>query len=319
MKIQSLLRFLITAVVFIIALLLGHALWRHYLYAPWTRDGRVRAEVVRIAPDVTGLVTQVPVADNQAVHKGDVLLTIDEERYRFAVEQAEANLAAAQASASAAGASIKAAMAATAARKTEFDMRQEQAVRRQQLGDVIAQESRNDATSAAAAAHAGFQQAQAGASQARAARGQALAAVQQAQAALDTARLNLSRAVVRAPVDGYVTNLDVRFARRVLAVGCCLRLSGSGLDFIQMRIGFECLVDQRRELRIAESAPPILLRPGCGTERCAGQAAFNFQALRIGQLAGGTQITAAGAGNQRQRDSQIQCGCVTALHRAAPA
>jgi multidrug resistance efflux pump len=210
MKIQSLLRFLITAVVFIIALLLGHALWRHYLYAPWTRDGRVRAEVVRIAPDVTGLVTQVPVADNQAVHKGDVLLTIDEERYRFAVEQAEANLAAAQASASAAGASIKAAMAATAARKTEFDMRQEQAVRRQQLGDVIAQESRNDATSAAAAAHAGFQQAQAGASQARAARGQALAAVQQAQAALDTARLNLSRAVVRAPVDGYVTNLDVR-------------------------------------------------------------------------------------------------------------
>jgi multidrug resistance efflux pump len=190
MKTQSLLRFLLTAVVVVIALLLGHALWKHYLYAPWTRDGRVRAEVVRIAPDVSGLVTQVAVVDNQTVRKGDVLFTIDPDRYKYAVAQAEANLAAAEASARAAGANINAALAAAAARKTEFEMRQEQAMRRQQLSDVIAKESRTDAASAAEAARASWQQAQAGGSQASAAREQAQAAVEQAQVALDTAKLD---------------------------------------------------------------------------------------------------------------------------------
>lgn len=210
MKSQSLLRFLITAAVVVVALLLGHALWKHYLYAPWTRDGRVRAEVVRIAPDVSGLVTQVPVVDNQFVHQGDLLFVIDQDRYKYAVAQAEANLAAAEASARAAGANIAAATAAVSARKIELQMRQEQASRRQQLSDVIAKETRTDAVSAAEAARAGWQQAQASGDQAEAARGQALAAVQQAQVALDTARLNLARTEVRAPVDGYVTNLEVR-------------------------------------------------------------------------------------------------------------
>ncbi|GGY29335.1 antibiotic resistance protein [Rhodanobacter panaciterrae] len=210
MKTQSLLRFLITAVVVVVALLLGHALWRHYLYAPWTRDGRVRAEVVRIAPDVSGLVTQVAVVDNQTVRKGDLLFTIDPDRYKYAVAQATANLAAAEASSRAAGANINAAQAAAAARKTEFEMRQEQAARRQQLSDVIAKETRTDAASAAMAARAGWQQAQASGSQASAAREQALAAVEQAQVALDTAKLNLARTEVRAPADGYVTNLEVR-------------------------------------------------------------------------------------------------------------
>ncbi|MGH8158964.1 MAG: biotin/lipoyl-binding protein [Rhodanobacter sp.] len=210
MKTQSLLRFLITAAVVVIALLLGHALWKHYLYAPWTRDGRVRADVVRIAPDVSGLVTQVAVVDNQTVHKGDLLFTIDPDRYKYAVAQAEANLAAAEASARAAGANIHAAQAAAAVRKTEFEMRQQQAARRQQLSDVIAKETRTDAASAAEAARASWQQAQAGGNQADAAREQALAAVAQAQVALDTAKLNLARTEVRAPADGFVTNLEVR-------------------------------------------------------------------------------------------------------------
>ena len=45
----------------------GWQLWDHYQLAPWTRDGRVRANVVQIAPDVSGLVTAVPVSDNQPV------------------------------------------------------------------------------------------------------------------------------------------------------------------------------------------------------------------------------------------------------------
>ena len=151
MKIQSLLRFLITAAVVVIAVLLGHALWKHYLYSPWTRDGRVRAEVVRVAPDVSGLVTRVAVLNNQFVHKGDVLFGIDPARFRHAVDQAQANLDAAEASARAAGANINAALATAAARKADYDMRAKEASRRQRLGDVIAEEVRSDAESVAEA------------------------------------------------------------------------------------------------------------------------------------------------------------------------
>jgi multidrug resistance efflux pump len=210
MNIQSVLRFLITAAVVVAAAFLGHALWRHYMYAPWTRDGRVRADVIQIAPDVAGLVTEVPVRDNQIVRKGDLLMRIDPERYSNAVAQAKANLIAAEANARAAGANINAALAAASARKAEFQMRQEQSDRRQKLGDLIALEDRTDAISTANSARASWQQAQAGGNQADAARAQALAAVEQAQVTLDLATLNLARTEVRAPVDGYVTNLDVR-------------------------------------------------------------------------------------------------------------
>jgi len=210
MKTQSLLRFLITAVVVVLAVLLGHALWKHYLYSPWTRDGRVRAEVVRVAPDVSGLVTQIGVVDNQLVRKGDLLFVLDKARASNAVDQAEANLSAAMASARAAGANIDSAVAAAKARKAEYDMYVAQAKRRQDLGDLIAKEDRSNAVSTANSAMASWRQAQAGGNQADAARQQAQAAVEQAQVELDLARLNLLRTEVRAPVDGYVTNLDVR-------------------------------------------------------------------------------------------------------------
>ncbi len=226
MKIQTqpLLRFLITAFVVVVALLLGHALWRHYMYSPWTRDGRVRAEVARIAPDVSGLVTRVAVVDNQVVNKGDVLFVIDPERFHIALAQAEANLAAAKASARAAGANIDAVLASAAARRAEYDMRQDQARRRQDLADVVPKEERTDARSAADTARAIWQQAQASGHQATASREQAEAAVVQAQVAVDRAKLDLARTEVRAPVDGYVTNLDVRVGDYAAAGGPRLAL-----------------------------------------------------------------------------------------------
>ena len=208
----SLLRFLLTAVVVVIALVLGHALWKNYLYSPWTRDGRVRADVVQVAPDVSGLVTEVRVKDNQFVHKGDVLMVIDQDRYILAVQQAEANLAAAEASARAAGAGTAAANAAIAGRKTEYEMYQAQAQRRLQMPEksVISEEARQNAVATARNAQADLRAAQASSKQAGAAAQQALAAVQQAQVAVDVAKLNLRRTAVRAPADGYITNLDVR-------------------------------------------------------------------------------------------------------------
>ena len=83
----------ITLAVSAAAVFAGLRLWDHYELAPWTRDGRVRANIVQIAPDVSGLVTNVPVQDNQRVHAGDLLFQVDEARYELSLKQAEASLA----------------------------------------------------------------------------------------------------------------------------------------------------------------------------------------------------------------------------------
>jgi RND family efflux transporter MFP subunit len=68
----------------------GWWLWHYYLYTPWTRDGRVRAEIITVAPDVSGRVVALDVADNQRVDKGQTLFQIDPSRYQTAVDRAQA-------------------------------------------------------------------------------------------------------------------------------------------------------------------------------------------------------------------------------------
>lgn len=82
----------VTVAAVIAALLVLRTLWTYYMDEPWTRDAHVSADVVQVAPDVSGLVEAVKVADNQAVKRGDVLFVIDRERYRIALEQARATL-----------------------------------------------------------------------------------------------------------------------------------------------------------------------------------------------------------------------------------
>jgi RND family efflux transporter MFP subunit len=65
-------------------------MWNAYMGAPWTRDGTVRAYVVMIAPEVAGRIVELPVADNQFVHKGDLLMVIDRTNYKIAVSLTEA-------------------------------------------------------------------------------------------------------------------------------------------------------------------------------------------------------------------------------------
>ena len=89
---------LLTSAAVIIALLVLRQLWVYYMDEPWTRDAHVGADVVQVAPDVSGLVETVQVADNQAVKKGDLLFVVDRARYRIALEQARASLAERQAS-----------------------------------------------------------------------------------------------------------------------------------------------------------------------------------------------------------------------------
>ena len=94
LRIRPILRLLPTLVAVVAAVLVLWHLWDYYTAAPWTRDGHVRADIVQIAPDVSGLVTRVLVRDNQQVRRGEVLFEIDRDRYALALQQATANAAA---------------------------------------------------------------------------------------------------------------------------------------------------------------------------------------------------------------------------------
>lgn len=86
-------RVAVTLAVTAVACVVGWQLWTYYMDSPWTRDGRVRADVVQVTPDVSGLVAEVAVRNDQAVKRGDVLFRIDPVRFQLALQEAEAVLA----------------------------------------------------------------------------------------------------------------------------------------------------------------------------------------------------------------------------------
>jgi len=93
----GLVRWSITVLLIVAATIVARWLWGRYETAPWTRDGHVYADVVRVAPDVSGLVTEVLVHDNDLVHEGQLLFVVDRPRYTDALGQADAAVASARA------------------------------------------------------------------------------------------------------------------------------------------------------------------------------------------------------------------------------
>lgn len=162
-------RFGVTLAALWIAWIVGARLWDYYMNEPWTRDGRMRADIVQIAPDVSGLVIRVDVKDDQLVKKGDVLLEIDPVRYRAAKAQAVAALQRARA---------------------DMEQQERDADRYRRLGSAAVTAMQRE-------------QAEAAASMAR-------ATYQKAEADLRLAEINLDRTVMRAPVNGYITNLTIQ-------------------------------------------------------------------------------------------------------------
>ena len=139
--------FLTTLVALAVAGALGWAMWNAYMGAPWTRDGTVRAYVVTMAPEVSGHIVELPVADNQFVHKGDLLMVIDPTNYKIAVSLAEAAVQQAQANAQNA---------------------EREAKRREELTQLaVTKEEKQTFASNALASQAQLQQAQANLDQAR--------------------------------------------------------------------------------------------------------------------------------------------------------
>ncbi|MBO0905059.1 efflux RND transporter periplasmic adaptor subunit [Jiella sonneratiae] len=168
-RFSRVLRTLFTLTVFAIALGVGWNLWTGYVDTPWTRDGHVRADVVAVAPDVTGPVADVLVKDNQTVHAGDVLVRIDPERFKIALDLADASLA---------------------DKTAALDQAKRDAARYHKLknGPAVSQQAIEQADLALR---------------------QAGAAYQEAKSQRDLAALNLKHTAIVAPANGVVTNLSL--------------------------------------------------------------------------------------------------------------
>ena len=177
--ITSILRYLVTLAAVIVAGIVLANMYQEYLFHPWTRDGHVRAQVIKITPRVGGPIVDLPVQDNQAVAKGDLLFRIDPRTYELAVEQAEAKLK--QALASEIVKEDQAKRARDLSRKDKGAISEQSLVRKE--NDLLV----------------------------------ARADVEVAEANLNSAKLDLEFTEVRAPVDGYVTNLLLRYGSQTVA------------------------------------------------------------------------------------------------------
>ena len=160
----------ITLTVVFLAVLSGYLLWHLDRTSPWTRDGRVRADWVSVAPDVEGLVSEIDVRDNQVVRQGDVLFRIDPKRFRIALSSARASLLARYA----------------AMREADHDARRYE--RLLLSGNASAEKAE--------------------AFRARSLEDTAL--YQKALTDLSRAQLDLNRSVVRAKVNGTISNLHLK-------------------------------------------------------------------------------------------------------------
>lgn len=188
----------LTLAVLALAVVLGWFAWDYYTRAPWTRDARVRADVVTLSAEVAGRIIELPVQDNQFVRQGDLLLQIDPARYELAVLHAVRAVEVARAALGQSQAAIVANEAQLKQRRSEEQRRR----KLQSLSAISAEEWEKAGTDVAVA--------QADLLREQSNLGLAQANVQLAEATLQQARLDLERTRVSAPVSGYVTNLLTR-------------------------------------------------------------------------------------------------------------
>jgi len=248
--IPALMRYALTGAVVLVAVLL--VLWKYWTYItnPWTRDGQVRANVIQVAPRVSGPIVKLPIRDNQPVKAGDLLFEIDPRTYQAALDQAEANLDETRDRLGDLAAQVKAADAAVdqaksrvpqaeslvdsaeaTLEKTEKDFQRAKDLVAK--GDVskrtfdesqaaydVAQADLAKAQAQQIQANAALLQAQAELARAKAelgAPGEENAQLRAAKAALETAKLDLEFTRMKASVDGYVTNLNLRLGTQAVA------------------------------------------------------------------------------------------------------
>ncbi len=243
-------KYLLTGVVVLIAVVLVlYKYWDHVMN-PWTRDGQVRAEVIQITPRVSGPIVKLAVLDNQFVKTGDLLFEIDPRTFKVSLEQtraqydktgdsylgqekqveaAKAQVESSRAAVQQAQSSINQLDSTIEKNKAEYGRQQEmlpkkatskKSVERAKANYEVSIEKRKGAVAGLAKARAGLRQAKADLAETQAtlgAAGDANASIREARAAVHQAELNLEFTQVRAPADGYVTNLNLRIGSNAVA------------------------------------------------------------------------------------------------------
>jgi multidrug resistance efflux pump len=243
------LKYLITATIVLIAVIVVALKYWDYITNPWTRDGQVRAQVIQITPRVSGPIIKLPIKDNQFVKAGDLLFEIDPRTYEADLEHARADLdntrdeiealakqvEAAQADVESASATIKESQAAikgyagrVVETKKEYDRQKKlekqgatskRAVETARANWVSYVNQKADAEARLLQMQASLSGAKANLAKAKAdlgAPGDQNAQVRLAKAEVRSAELNLEFTQVKAPVDGYATNLNLRLGSQAV-------------------------------------------------------------------------------------------------------
>lgn len=157
----------------------GYQKYQDYFNNPWTRDGQVRANIIKVAPRVSGPIVNVAITDNQRVQKGDLLFEIDPETYQVALAQAEV--------------ALEQSIISSKGKKIEYDRLLD--IRKKDKGAV----SHKDLIRREIA----YQE--------------SLLKIKASEEKLKSAKLNLSYTRVAASVDGFVSNLDIRTGTQAVA------------------------------------------------------------------------------------------------------
>ena len=243
-------KYLLTGAIVLIAVIVALLKYWDYVTNPWTRDGQVRAQVVQITPRVSAPIIKLPIKDNQPIKAGDLLFEIDPRTFEAALEQARAQLdntrdeiealekqvEAAQADVEAARANIKRAEAeirgyagwvdqADAEYKRQQILIKQRATSQKRVesarGNYIAVvNEKANAEAQLLQMKAQMGEAEANLAKARAdlgAPGERNAQLRLAKAQVREAELNLEFTQVKASVDGYVTNLNLRLGSQAVA------------------------------------------------------------------------------------------------------
>jgi multidrug resistance efflux pump len=231
---------------------------------PYSSQATVQAYVVKIAPEVAGKVVEVGIGDNARVAAGDVLLRLEPDAYRLAVQRAEAQLGNAGQSVGSSTAAVAAAEAnyVTAIAEQQNVLQQSARILELAKKGIYAQARVDQATAARKTAAAAVSRAEAELEKARQDLGAAGAEntqVRDAMAVLGAARLDLAHTTVLAPSDGIVTNLQ-------LGVGEFVGVGDTAMTFIDSR---EIWVDAAFREKTLENIKPgdpadivLDIRPG---------------------------------------------------------
>ena len=254
---KKFLKYLLTGLIVVLAVGMVLFKYQDYVTNPWTRNGQVRAHVIQINPRVSGPIVDLPIRDNQFVKAGDLLFEIDPRTFQASLDQARAQLdetgdsvqalekqvEAARAGVSASRASIAQAQSAIdqlnatiAKNKAEYERKKDllpkkatsqKAVERASANYEVSLQQKISAEAGLRQAHAALAESRASLAEAKAqlgAVGESNAQVRASLAAVRQAELNLEFTRVKAPVDGYITNLNLRLGSQAVANQAVLAL-----------------------------------------------------------------------------------------------